>query len=239
MQESYSVLVRKWFRMFAFASVVGICSGSGARAGLTLEISSAANADLSIQGSGSGATLAFQNNQTGQGFDITKSNGVGDAVGLFGTISGTFSYTTASITSSGAVQTAAVTPSSGATLTITDADHVSLTAAISGVDIATLGTAGAFNVDGAIDLKNVSYTGTNTDLLDLKNDITTDGGVVALTFQFVPGESLTQLAAASSDTSSYSGTIAAASVPEPSSLALAATAALAGLGMWARRRNRR
>jgi len=204
--------------MFAFASVVGICSGSGARAGLTLDISSASNADLAIQGSGSGATLAFQNNQAGQGFDITKSSGVGDAVGLFGTITGTFSYTAASITSSGAVQTAAVTPSSGATLTITDADHVSLTAAISGVDIATLGTAGAFNVDGALDLTNVSYSGTNTDLLDLKNDITANGGIVALTFQFVPGESLTQLAAAGSDTTSYSGTIA--SVPEPGTLLL-------------------
>jgi hypothetical protein len=206
--------------MFALASVIGICSGSGARAGLILDISSVANADVALQGSGSGATIAFQTNQAGQGFDITKSSGLGDAVGLFGTISGTFSYSTASITSIGPGQTAPVSTSSGATLTITDGNNVSLTAAISGVDIATVGTGGIINVNGAINLTNVHYSGTNTDLLDLKNDVAASGGIVALTFQFVPGETLTQMAAGGSDPTSYSGTIATASIPEPGSVLL-------------------
>jgi hypothetical protein len=220
MQESYKVFVRKWFQMFAFACVVSMWSAAGARAGLVLDISSVANADVAIQGTGSGATFAFQNNGMGQGFDITKSSGLGDAVGLFGTINGTFSYSTASITSIGPGQTAPVSTSSGATLAITDSKNVSLTAAISGVDIATLGTAGVINVDGAINLTNVHYSGTNTDLLELKNDVAASGGIVALTFQFVPGATLTQMAAGGSDPTSYSGTIATASIPEPGTLLL-------------------
>ena len=159
----------------------------------------------------------------GQGFDVTKSNGVGDSVGLYGTISGTFSY--ASITLDGSAETAAVTSSAGALLTITDSNNVAFTAAISGVDIATLGTAGAINVDGSINLTNAQYSGMNIDLLDLKNDVQASGGIMALTFQFVPAESLSQLAASGSDLStSYSGTIAATAVSEPGSLLLGSVA---------------
>jgi hypothetical protein len=220
--------------MFALASVVGLFSGTGAQAGLILDISSVANADIAIQGTGSGATFAFQNNGAGQGFDITRSSGLGDSVGLFGTISGTFSYSATSITSIGPGQTTPVSTSSGATPTITDAKDVSLTAAISGVDISTLGTAGVINVDGAINLTNVHYSGTNADLLELKNDVAASGGIVALTFQFVPGETLTEMAAGGSDPNSYSGTIATASIPEPGSLVLGCIAlgTIAGGVTW-------
>jgi hypothetical protein len=221
MQESFDVLARKWLRMVALASVVGMCSGLSARAGLVLDIASVANSDVAIQGSTSWATFAFANNGAGQGFDITNSSGVGDSVGLYGTINGTFSYTAASITSIGPGQTAPVSTSAGATLTITDLDNISLTATVSGVDIATLGTAGSINLDGAINLTNVHYSGVNNDLLELKSDVAANGGIVALTFQFVPSESLAQLATGGSDlTTSYSGTIAAASIPEPGSLLL-------------------
>jgi hypothetical protein len=221
MQESFDVLAKKWLRMVALASVVGMCYGSGARAGLVLDISSVPNSDVAIQGSTSWAAFTFANNGAGQGFDITNSSGFGDSVGLYGTISGTFSYTAASITSNGPGQTAPVSTSAGATLTITDASNMPLTATVSGVDIATFGTAGAINMDGAINLTDVHYSGANIDLLELKSDVAANGGVVALTFQFVPGESLAQLATGGSEfATSYSGTIAAASIPEPGTLLL-------------------
>ena len=88
-----------------------------------------------------------------------------------------------------------------------------------------MGTGGTVNVSGAINLSNVVYTGTNADLVEVRNDANFSGGVVSITFQFLPAESLTQLTANHSDQkTSFSGTIMTASVPEPSSLLLGCTA---------------
>ena len=82
--------------------------------------------------------------------------------------------------------------------------------------MSTAGTGGPVNLNGTVNLTAVTYSGTNADLLQLKNEAALGGGIVALTFQFVPGKTLTQFAAAGADyKTSYSGTIATARCPSP------------------------
>ena len=78
---------------------------------------------------------------------------------------------------------------------------------ILGLNLDTVGTGGTVNVNGDINLGNVAYNGNaNADLKALKLDANTNGGVFSLTFQFVPGLTLTQLAAKNADhKTSYSG----------------------------------
>jgi hypothetical protein len=186
--------------------------------GLTLDIASDVGANIEFIGSGAGARFVFNNKGSGNGFDITASSGLGDSVGLHGTLGGTYSYTKASVVTFGPLQSAPVS-TSGGVLTITDASLQSLTGTISGIDVSTIGTSGGVNVSGTINLTNVIYSGTNSDLTQLRNEADFGGGTVAITFQFVPSHSLLQLAASGSDRkTSYSGSITA--VPEPSGLAL-------------------
>src|SRR4051794_36702440 len=115
--------------ILALAALLGPGLGLSppARASLTLNISSASGANLEFKGSGTKATLQFNNNSSGQGFSVRSSSGIGDSIGLRGTIGGTFSYTKASIGVHGLMQTASLT-TTGGTFKITDAHGVSLTA---------------------------------------------------------------------------------------------------------------
>jgi hypothetical protein len=220
----------------ALAALIGIWCGPVARAGLVLDISSDVGASVEFKGSGTAATFVFNNNGSGNSFDVTSSTGVGDSVGLHGTISGSFSYTKASIVTLGPLQEAPLS-SSGGLFTITDSSLHSLTGTIVGVDLATVGTGGTVNVDGAVNLLNVVYTGTNADLKELRDEANSSGGSVVVTFQFVPAESLTQLTANHSDKkTSYSGSIMTTSIPEPASLVLGCTGALGVIGFRLKRR---
>jgi hypothetical protein len=221
----------------ALVATLGLGRAPAAQADLVLDIASVPGANIEFKGSGTGATFAWNNNQSGQGFVITDSNGVGDSVGLHGSLGGTYSYTTGSISTSGSLQTAPVLTSGGA-LTITDAGLKTLTGTIAGIDVDTMGTGGLVNLNGTVNLSAVSYSGTNADLKELRDEAAIGGGIVALSFQFIPGESLTQLAANHADfKTSYSGTIASA-VPEPSGLVLAGLGTLASLGYGLRRRSK-
>jgi hypothetical protein len=238
MMRGFRILVRTGLLALATGAGLGFCFGHDARAGdLVLDIASDVGANVEFKGTGTGTNFSFNNNGAGNGFDVTASSGVGDSVGLHGRIGGMYSYTNASIVTMGILQSAPVS-TSGGTLTITDASMKSLTGTITGVDISTLGTDGAINVSGSINLTNVSYGGTNADLTELRNEANFSGGVVAISFQFAPGRSLTQLAASGSDRhTSYSGSIVTAA-PEPSGLALGCIAiGTIGLG-WRWRRTR-
>jgi hypothetical protein len=222
----------------ALAAVLGFCFGPEARASLILDISSVPGSNVKFTGSGTGASFTFNNNGSGHGFTVTSSSGAGDSVGLFGTLGGTYSYTKASITtiSTGPplVQMAPVL-TSGGLLTITDASLHSLSGTIVGLNLTTTGSTGGVNANGSINLTGVSYTGTNTDLTQLKNEASTGGGVVTLSFQFTSSKSLTDFTANHAvNKTSYSGSIA--SVPEPSSLALGCMGALGVIGCVLRRR---
>jgi hypothetical protein len=225
---SHHALLSSSSRMFALAAAVALCVGPKARAGsITLDIAAAANANIAFVGSGagSGASFNFTNNSSGDGFQITETSGDHSAVGLFGTIGGTFSYTSVT-TTAGGLETALVTTSNG-TLSISDGTDV-LTGNISGMNIFTFGTTGAINYTGSINLSGISYTGSNTELLALENDVNMNnaGGVVTLSFQFTnPSQTLLSLETGNNSTS-YSGTVSASgefsgqSVPEPGTLCL-------------------
>jgi len=242
MRELSGIMARRKLLAGAIAVLLGFGFGTAARADLVLDISSVVGADVQFTGTGTSGSFQFNNNGSGQGFDITSSSGVGDSTGLYGTIGGTFSYTTTSIQTYGPVETAPLT-TSGGELTITDANHQVLTATIAGLDVTTLGTSGAVNVTGAINLTNVVYNGTDADLKALKADVNQNGGVFSLTFQFTPALNLTNLATNKADnTTSYSASLdtssfGVTSVPEPSSLALGCigTMALIGYGRWRRK----
>jgi hypothetical protein len=217
---------------WVLATLLGVGLVPDARADLSLALSADVGASVEFQGSGTSSTFVF-NNSSGSGFHITTSSGIGDSVGLHGTIDGSFTYQKSSISSVfvpyiGLVQSAPVT-TVGGLLTITDASHLALTGMVTGVDIETIGTGGTVNVSGDINLKHVIYTGTNADLLQLRNEANEGAGILAITFQFIPSKSLTDLLNGDR-TTSYSGSILTQSAPEPSSLVLGCTGALALIG---------
>jgi hypothetical protein len=164
---------------------------------------------------------------------ITNSDGTGDAIGLFGNITGTFDI--GAITISGPVQSASV--GGAGMLSIADGSGGFLTADLHWVDIQTIGTGGSTNSLAKVNLSNIAYSGaTIADLTDLAEH---PNGIVTVTFQFIPAKTLTQLTAngVTSNANSFSGSIV--ETPEPSGLALMLSMlpVLAG-GVAVRRRRR-
>lgn len=178
----------------------------------------------------SGGTFAFTSNTSGNQFEITSvTGGPGDSVGLQGYISGG-AFTIGTITTSGLEQTAPVTGTD--TLHITDGSDISLTGSIQWQSIATVGVAGILNLNGIIDLTGLHYTGSSSDLSALA---AAGSATDVVTFEFVPAETLTQLAT-TGGTSAYSGSIVAP-VPEPATLALTGMG-LAGLLIFGKKRTK-
>jgi len=164
----------------------------------------------------------------GYQFQITTvDGGVGDAQGLDGFISGG-PFNIGAITTAGIEQSAPVTGTG--MLHITDASSVDLTGSIQWLDIATFGVGGVLDLTGTVNLTGINYTGSNQDLLALKN---AGSATEVVTFQFIPGKTLTQLVA-SGGTTSYSGGISP--VPEPTTLTLVG---MGFAGLLAVRRNRK
>jgi hypothetical protein len=158
----------------------------------------------------------------GYQFDITSvSDGVGDSVGLNGYVSPGGPFTIGTITTSGSIQTAPVTGTG--TLNITDSHSVNLTGTIQWDDITTFGVGGILDLSGTVNLTGLAYSGGNSDLAAVAS---AGSGSDVVTFQFVPGKTLTQLKTTGGQTS-YSGSIEVTPVPEPGTLTLT------GLGLAA------
>ena len=188
-------------------------------------------AGASIKFTGTGDTIEFPNTNT-YDFGITDATSP-NLAGLQGNIGGT--YTVGAITSVAGVETASVTTSDG-TFSVDDGFSNTLTADLDWKDILVFSLVGGMNVTGTANLDNISYSGSNSDLLDIKN-----GGAqtVVLTFQFSPftKKSLTELMTDGQvNSTSYSGSLS--SIPEPSSCTLLIAAGL-GLLSYAWRRRRR
>jgi hypothetical protein len=166
-------------KRMALAAVImawGLC-GRAVHAD-TISCSFSSTTGATIQFDGSTDTITFPDG--GYDFQIIDST-PGSLVNLYGTISGTFTVGTISgnpLTS----ETATVTPSVGSTLNIYDGTNW-LTADLDWKDITVVNKLfGYMNGLGAVNLSNVSYSGTNTGLQSMANG--TDQTAV-LTFLFV------------------------------------------------------
>lgn len=137
----------------------------------------------------------------------------GSAAGRFGEIDGTFTIGTI------VGNTAPVTGTG--TFSIIDGTHL-FTSTLNWVDIGVLGAVGGLNFTANINLTDISYSGSNPDLLALKNN---GSGVNTLSFQFPTAYSLEYLSTHRVE-NSFSGTVASAGVPDGG-----ATVALLGLSL--------
>lgn len=216
--------------------VLGVLGAAGlARANIQIDFAAVTDAVIDFSGGGNFSfpvSPDLSEPWTGYDFTVNHESGLtNSAVGLFGNINGTFTIGAITL-AGGGVQTAPVTGTG--TLTITDAASVPkvFSAALNWVNIESYGTGGTINYSGTVNLTGMTYAGSNADLLTLDH---APGGIVTLTYQFIPGLTLTQLATGGDETS-YSGTIMPTTVPEPASFLLFGTLLL-GVGRMVRKRS--
>ena len=189
---------------------------------LTLNFS--VNTGAAVQFNGASDTFQFNNAGSGYQWHITTESGGSSAVNLNGAFTGgPFHYGAITSTGSGLtlVQNATVT-SPLATMIINDGTG-NLSASVNLVDVATFATSGGgMNANLSVNLTGVTYSGSNPDLLSLK---AAQSATLDLSFQFSPGQTLTQLSTGTGPfVTSFSGSLV--TVPEPSTLGLAALGGL-------------
>jgi hypothetical protein len=194
--------------------------------GQSLTLNFSVNTGAALQFNGASDSFQFNNAGSGYQWHITTESGGSSALNLNGAFTGgPFHYGAITSTGSGLtlVQQATVT-SPLANMIINDGTG-NLSASVNLVDVETFATSGGgMNANLSVNLTGVTYSGSNPDLLLLK---AAQSGTLDLSFQFSPGETLTQLSTGAGPfVTSFSGSLIA--VPEPSTLALAA---LGGLGL--------
>jgi hypothetical protein len=186
---------------------------------LTLNFS--ANTGTGLQFNGASDSFQFISNGAGYQWHITSETGGSSAMNLNGSFgSGAFHYGPITITGSGItmVQSAMVTGPLGG-FTINDGTG-NLSGTVNFIDVETYasGSSGGMNaLNLIVNLTGVTYSGSNPDLQLLRAE---QPGTLDLSFQFSPGQTLTQLSTGTGPyVTSYSGSLVV--VPEPSTLALA------------------
>jgi len=199
-------------------AVVGLALWAVPSYGQPLALDFSANTGATLQFNGASDSFQFTAATNGYQWHITTETGGSSAIGLNGSfLNGPFSYGPITSTGSGLtlVQQATVT-SPLANLVINDGTG-NLTGIVNFIDIATFATSGGgMNANLTVNLTGVTYSGSNPDLELLKAE---QPGTVDLSFNFSPGETLTQLSTGTGPyRTSYSGSISV--VPEPSTLAL-------------------
>jgi PEP-CTERM motif len=211
----------KLLKTFIFALLGVALSSDVSRAQLSLNFSSSPGSTIQFNGS----QHSFQFNPSSftgfggiytntQWFIGSESGGTDSAVGLFGAVAHSpFSY--GAITVNGAEQSATISGPLGA-LDIIDGAGTHLTGTVDWVQIQSFDYSGALNASLLVNVTDLSYNGNNQ---DLKTMVASGLGAMNLSFQFSPGETLSQLSAGTSPfTTSYSGSISP--VPEPGSIGL-------------------
>ncbi len=212
-------------------------TGVGSARANTVSCNFASEPGSSIEFNGTNRTFEFP---TTSPYDfVINTASSPDLGGLQGNIGGTFAVGQIGTAADGGEQ-ANVTSTDGA-FSVFDGSSNTLTANLNWGTIQVLyGLFGILNVEGAANLSNVSYSGSNSDLLGIKNG--TDQTVV-LTFSFSPvtEHTLTGLMTPGQmNSTSYSGSLSASGsqspIPEPSSCTLLVAAGLGLLAYTGRRR---
>jgi hypothetical protein len=206
------------FRIALF-SLPLLVSGVASAQSVSFDFSSLGSALITFQGTG--GNFDFSPDTSGFDFQITGASAtIVGLDGLKGNINGTFEIGTIT-TLLGGVQEAPVTGSG--TLTINDglgtnpSDTFTATISSSGYNAFTFGNSGGLNPESVINLTDFSYTGSN---VALQNLATSSMASETVTFQFLPAETLTQLASGGTlKSTTFSGSLEA--IPEPSTYALA------------------
>jgi hypothetical protein len=221
----------KFAKLFLVAVAGSALSMATSHATLVLNFSSTLGS--SIQFNGSNSSFQFDSSTLNGPFYGSQwviggeSGGTGSATGLLGVfINGPFGY--GSIVTSGAEQSATVTPSLAA-IVIQDGFGNNLTGNINWGQIETFNYAGGINAGLTINLTDLTYTGTNPDLLALAAG---GSGALDLTFQFSPGETLSDLSSGSgSHQTTYSGSL---TVPEQANAAFLLLISLSAMACFRR-----
>ena len=171
-------------------------------------------------------TFTFDDATTGVGsghdFIVNSTSGAGDAFGLYGNISGTF---TVGPSSGGAIESATVTSSPGATLSIFDGVNT-FSGLINWITLVRDDTSGNLNIAGAVNLTGITYSGTVADLIALKGANNSASSVINFTFN--PALSINDLRTQNVKTS-YSGDIT--SVPDAGGTVMLLGLALSGIAL--------
>ena len=183
----------------------------------------------SIRFTGTGDKIEFPNSGL-YDFVITDTTSP-NMGGLFGTIGGTFNV--GAITGPTSMEQAPITTTDGS-FSIYDGAGGTLTANLDWKDITVFNKlSGVMNGEGVANLTTIAYTGTNSDLIGIR-DGSEQTVVLAFQFSVLNKKSLTQLMTDGQvNSTSYSGSLSA--VPEPSTLVGLAGMGLVGLVLAARR----
>ena len=199
-------------------AVMGLALWAVRTYGQPLALDFSANTGATLRFNGASDSFQFTTATNGYQWHITTESGGSSAIGLNGSFNnGPFVYGPITSTGSGItlVQQAAVTGPL-ANLVISDGSG-NLSGTVNFINVATFATAGGgVNANLTVNLTGVTYSGSNPDLELLKAE---QPGTLDLSFQFSPGETLTQLSTGTGPYStSFSGSLSV--VPEPSTLAL-------------------
>ena len=216
-----------------------LLAGVGPARADTVSCDFASEAGATIEFNGTNGTFEFP---TTSPYDFVITTAASPTLGgLQGNIGGTFTVGTITTTLLGGMELdQASVASAGGTFSVYDGSNA-LTANLdwNNIDVFN-GLIGGLNVEGAANLSNVTYSGSNSDLLGIRNG--TDQTVV-LTFSFSPvtEHTLTGLMTPGQmNSTSYSGSLSASGsqspIPEPSSCTLLVAAGLGLLAYTGRRR---
>jgi autotransporter-associated beta strand protein len=178
------------------------------RPGINLDYATVVDAGILFADGG----FTFVGNTNGFQFEIDDvADGVGDSIGFDGYISAGESFAIGAVTASGTVQSAPVT--GNGTLHISDGVH-EFTGIVQWNDITTIETSGVLNLSGNVNFTSFAYAGASQDLQAL---LASGTAQVDLTFQFIPGLTVTQLKSAGGF-ADFSGTIVGSPVQNTSPL---------------------